>query len=266
VTGVLPVALEDATKIAQALLLAGKEYVCVMRIHSKVSEEKVRRIMSEFIGEIYQRPPLVSSVRRNLRKRTIYYIDNIEFQNEHILFRVGCQSGTYIRKLCFDMGEALGCGVHMAELRRTRAGPFTEDNRLVTLYDLNDAYLSWREDGDESRLREVVQPMENALSYIPKIYIRDSAVDAICHGADLALPGVLRFESRIEPRDLVGIFSEKGEIVAIGEAKMSWRKMVSLDRGLAVEISRVIMPCGTYPPMWRRRSGSSHMQGTEIKG
>lgn len=257
-TGVLPVALENATKIVRVLLLAGKEYVCVMRIHSKASEKKVRKIMGEFIGETYQRPPLVSSVRRRVRKRTIYYMNDIEFKNAYVLFRVGCQSGTYIRKLCFDIGEALGCGAHMAELRRTRVGPFTEDKCLVTLYDLSDAYFSWKEDGDESYLREVVQPMENALSHTPKIYIRDSAVDAICHGAALALPGVLRLESGIRPMDLVGIFSEKGEIVAIGKALMSSGEMVSLDHGLAVKTSRVIMPSGTYAPMWRRGSRSFH--------
>ena len=255
-TGVLPVALEDATKISQPLLLAGKEYVCVMRIHSRTPEEKVRKVISEFTGEIYQRPPLVSSVRRSVRKRTIYYINDIEFKNDYVLFRVGCQSGTYIRKLVFDIGEALGCGAHMAELRRTRAGPFTEDKSLVTLYDLSDAYLSWKEDGDESYLRKVVQPMENALSHIPKIYIRDSAIDAICHGADLALPGVLRLDSGIVPKDLVGIFSEKGEAVAIGKAFMSSEEMAGLDHGLAADTSRVIMQSGTYPPMWRRGSRS----------
>lgn len=251
-------ALENATKIVQVLLLAGKEYICVMRIHSKASEEKVRKIMSEFVGEIYQRPPLVSSVRRRLRKRTIYYVNDIEFKNEHVMFRVGCQSGTYIRKLVFDIGEALGCGAHMVELRRTRVGPFTEDRHLATLYDLSDAYVSWKEDGDESYLRELIQPMEKALSHIPKIYIRDSAVDAICHGADLALPGILRLESGIVPMDLVGIFSEKGEIVAIGKALTSSEEMVSLDHGLAVKTSRVIMTSGTYAPMWRRGSRSFH--------
>jgi len=256
VTGVLPVALENATKTVRVLLLAGKEYICVMRIHSEVSEEKVRKIMKEFIGEIYQRPPLVSSVRRRVRKRTIYYMNDIEFKNEYVLFRVGCQSGTYIRKLVFDIGEALGCGAHMAELRRTRVGPFTEDKCLVTLYDLSDAYSSWKEDGDESHLRKVVQPMENALTLIPQIYIRDSAVDAICHGADLALPGILRLESGIKPMDLVGIFSEKGEVVAIGKALMSSGEMVGLDHGLAVNTSRVIMPPGTYAPMWHRGSRS----------
>jgi len=144
----------------------------------------------------------------------------------------------------------------MAELRRTRAGPFTEDKCLVTLYDLSDAYLSWKEDGDESYLRKVVQPMENALSHIPKIYIRDSAIDAICHGADLALPGVLRLDSGIVPKDLVGIFSEKGEAVAIGKAFMSSEEMAGLDHGLAADTSRVIMQSGTYPPMWRRGSRS----------
>ena len=260
-TGVLPVALENATKILQVLLPAGKEYACVMRVHSSVPEDEVREVMGEFVGEIYQRPPLRSSVRRVVRKRVIYYIRDVEFDDGYVLFRVGCQSGTYIRKLVFDIGEALGCGAHMAELRRTRAGPFTEDERLVTLYDLEDAYLSWKEEGDESYLREVVQPMESALLLLPKVYIRDSAVDAVCHGADLAIPGILRLESGIRPMDLVGILSGKGEAVALGKALMSSDDMASLDHGLAVKTSRVIMPPGTYARMWRGEAARPHGEG-----
>jgi len=253
VTGVLPVALESATKVIQTLLPAGKEYVCVIRLHGDVPEEKFRKAVNEFVGRIYQRPPLRSSVKRRLRVREIYYIELQEIEGRNGLLRVGCEAGTYIRKLCHDIGEVLGCGAHMKELRRTRTGPFKE-NTLANLYDVVDAYHFWKEDGDESFLRNVIQPMENALEHIPKIFIRDSAVDSLCHGASLTVPGIVKLESGIEAGSLVSIFTLKGEAVALGKAKMSSEEMYSSNHGIAVELNRVLMEPGTYPPLWKKHN------------
>lgn len=256
VTGVLPITLVEATKVSQILLLSGKEYVCVMRLHAPADEERVVEVLEEFVGEIYQRPPLRSSVRRRVRRRRMYYITDLEFDGDYVLFRVGCQAGTYVRKLCFDVGEALGCGAHMEELRRTRAGPFTEDEGLASLYDLSDGYAIWREEGDESLLRRFVHPVERALELVPKIFVRDSAVDALCHGADLAVPGVVRLEGDVLPRRRVGIFTLKGELVALARALMSAEEIVEGEHGIAADTERVIMPVGVYPRRWRgRKSG-----------
>jgi len=254
VTGVLPIALEEATKAVGILLLSGKEYVCVMRLHDKVSEGRVRGILSEFVGEILQRPPLRSSVQRTIRPRRIYYIRDLEFLPDRVLFRVGCQAGTYIRKLCFDVGEALGVGAHMEELRRTRTGPFTEDEELVTLYDLRDAYAALEEEGKEEPLRKLVQPVESTFGSVPKVYLRDSAVDAVCHGAKLAVPGISKVDSGISPRDWVGFFTLKGELVGIGRAVLSTEQVMESEHGIAFETHRVIMPAGTYPRLWQSRS------------
>src|SRR5438128_10642458 len=130
VTGVLPLALEDATKTIQAFLLTGKEYVCLMALHADVEEKKIQAVLEEFVGDILQRPPVRAAVRRDVRKRRIYYIRDVELDGREVLFRVGCQAGTYIRKLVYDIGEVLGVGAHMRELRRTRAGRFTEEESL----------------------------------------------------------------------------------------------------------------------------------------
>lgn len=185
-TGVLPVTLGEATKVVQALLHSGKEYVCVMKLHADSDEGRVRDVMKEFEDVIYQRPPLRASVKRQLRTRRIYYLDFLEKDGRNVLFKVGCEGGTYIRKLCFDIGEVLGCGAHMQELRRTRAGPFVEGPEdFVTLHEVTCWFMDWQEQKDESILKRFVQPMEHALALVPKISIRDSAVDAICHGAFL---------------------------------------------------------------------------------
>ena len=167
----------------------------------------MKKVLEEFQGPVYQRPPVRSSVKRRLRTRTIYYIDYIEMDARNVLFKVGCEAGTYIRKLCYDVGEVLGCGAHMQELRRTRVGPFVEDEKLVTLHDISYLFSQWQETKDEILLRKFVQPMEKALDLMPKIYVRDSAVDAICHGAHLAAPGVLSLESGIRIDDTVAVFS-----------------------------------------------------------
>jgi H/ACA ribonucleoprotein complex subunit 4 len=249
VTGVLPIALEEATKVVQALLSAGKEYVCVMRTHSEVEESRVIEILKLFEGRIYQRPPVRASVKRRLRTRTIYKIEYLEGDGRNWLFKVACESGTYIRKLCYDVGEILGCGAHMYELRRTRSGPFTERG-IVTLYDLADALTLFREEGEEERLKVLIHPMEEALRLLPKIWIRDSAVEALCSGAYLAVPGILRLESRIRKGSMVAVLTQKEEAVAIMRAEMETEEMLEAERGIAATPMRVLMPRGTYPRMW----------------
>jgi len=248
VTGVLPVTLQDSTKIVQALLDSGKEYICIMRTHEDVSEETIRKALKMFTGEIYQRPPLRSSVSRRLRTRYLYDIAYNEGDGRNWLFKVACQSGTYIRKLCFDVGEVIGCGAHMQELRRTRSGPFTEQE-MYTLYDLSEA-VDLREEGDNSKLREIIRPFEDAAQLLPKIWIRDSAVEAICNGAQLAIPGILRYESGIQVNDLILVMTQKEEAVALMRADMSSGKIQAEDHGIAATIERVMMPSGIYPKLW----------------
>ena len=250
-TGVLPITLEESRKIVQALLYSGKEYVCVMKLHGEATEKQVINVLKEFEDTIYQRPPVRASVKRQLRKRTIYYIDFLEMDGRNVLFKVGCEGGTYIRKLCFDVGEVLGCGAHMQELRRTRAGPFVENRGNATLHDVAYSFMEWQEQKDEKILREFIQPMENALALIPKIYIRDSAVDAICHGASLTAPGVLSLETGINEGSVVAVFSLKGEAVALVKAAVSTDDASKMEHGIVAKTERVLMSRGTYPKAWR---------------
>lgn len=251
VSGVLPVAIEDATKIVQTLLPAGKEYVCVMHLHGAVPEDVIQRVLHEFQGDIYQRPPLRAAVRRRLRIRRVYYIELLEKEGRDLLLRVGCEAGTYIRKLVSDMGDAMGPGAHMSELRRTRTGPFREDG-AVTLHDLVDAFAFWKEDGDERQLRTAVLPVEAAVQHLPKIVIRDGAVDAVCRGASLAAPGVLTIDDPIKKGETVAVMTLKGELVCIAETTTDSREIYELEHGIVAKPVRVIMRPGTYPKMWKK--------------
>ncbi|MBT5022381.1 RNA-guided pseudouridylation complex pseudouridine synthase subunit Cbf5 [Candidatus Woesearchaeota archaeon] len=252
VTGVLPVALEKSTKIVLALLNAGKEYVCLMHIHKDVEPKKIKEIMfKKFIGKIKQLPPIKSAVKRQWRYRKIYYIDILEINGKDVLFTVGCQAGTYIRKLCSDIGKELGTGAHMAELRRSKAGPFNETN-VTNLIDIHDANSFYKEDGNDKWLRQIILPLESGTDHLPKVWIFDTTVDTLCHGADLHVPGISKIESDIQEGEVVAVMTLKNELVLIGEARMISAQMKKKNKGLAVKTTRVFMERGTYPRMKKK--------------
>ncbi len=254
VTGVLPIGVNGGTKVLYALLHAGKEYVGVMQLHGDAPLERVREMAREFVGKIYQRPPVKSSVKRRLRTRHIYWLEIPEMEGRYVLFRTGVEAGTYARKLCHDMGLVLGTGAHMVELRRTRVGPLKEEDAVI-LQDLVDAYHFWKEDGNEKLLKRYLLPVERAVEHLPKIIVRDSAVAAITYGANLKVPGVLAIEEGIRRGDLVALMTKKGELVALAHALMSTEEVLEAERGEVADTFRVIMEKDVYPRMWKKTRG-----------
>ncbi|MDP3733839.1 MAG: RNA-guided pseudouridylation complex pseudouridine synthase subunit Cbf5 [Nanoarchaeota archaeon] len=240
VTGVQPIALEKATRITQFLLTAPKEYVSIMHFHKPVEEKIIRETIHKFIGKIRQLPPVKSAVKRTERTREIYEFEVIEIKEQDVLFRVKCQAGTYIRKLCHDLGVALNVGAHMVELRRTQAGPFTEKNNLVTLNDLQDAYYFYKEENNPKFLAYCLQPIENAVAHLSKCWILDTTIKSISHGRDLAVPGFSSLEN-FRKGETVAVLTMKGELVAVGEALMSAVEINTKDKGLAITIKKVFM-------------------------
>jgi len=249
VSGVLVIALGEATKTVKSRLEAGKEYICVMRMVKAMPEATVRDICRKFTGQIYQTPPLESAVKRRLRKRFIYTLEVMEIKGKDVLMRIECEAGTYIRTLCEDIGTVLGCGARMASLRRTRSGNFTE-KEAITLHDLKDAFVFWKE-GDGSHLRKILKPLEELLGHMPKITVKDSAVDAICHGASLAIPGIVELEKEISKGDRVVLTTRKGEAISIARALLGADQLAGKNEGVAASPVRVIMEPGTYPRMWK---------------
>jgi len=250
VSGVLPLGLGEGTKALGVLLLGPKEYHALGRLHSLPSKEKLEQILELFRGEIFQKPPQRSAVLRQTRTRTVYELELLEQKERLILLRVLCEAGTYIRKLYYDMGEILGPGGSMIELRRSRVHQFSEDN-LVTMHQLADAYATWKENGDDSKLSKMILPIEYALSEIKSVVIRDSAIDSLCHGAQLAIPGVLEISPGLNQGDLVAIYSQKGEVVALAESLLSETEIKDSTKGYAFQTKRIIMKPKTYPKSWR---------------
>lgn len=250
VTGILPLGIGHATRSLSVLSQAGKEYVGVMKLHKTVSQKKVKKIFKEFTGTITQLPPVRSAVKRVKRKREVYYLELLEQNDTDVLFRVGCEAGTYVRTLCVDIGKKLGIGSHLAELRRTKVGRFTEED-LVSLHDVKDAFVFYNE-GNPEELKKVLQPVERVFDFLPKIVLRDSSIDAICHGATLAVPGVVEVDTDISKNDVVALFSLKQEIIAIGKALMSTEEIIDRDTGVCVNPEKVFMKKKTYPSIWKK--------------
>ncbi|ABN70146.1 tRNA pseudouridine synthase B [Staphylothermus marinus F1] len=252
-TGVLPVALANATKVIGNVIHTIKEYVMVIQLHTPVDNERLREVLRYFTGVIYQRPPLRSSVKRVIRTRRIHYIDLLEHSDRYVLVRVGCEAGTYMRKLAHDIGLLLGVGAHMRELRRTRTGPYKEDETLVRMQEVSEALYLWRNKGDERYLRKIILPVETAIAHLPKIIIRDTAVDAVAHGAHLAVPGIVRLTKDVALNKTVAILTLKGELVALGTALKSAVEIANMKKGIVVRTKRVYMKPGIYPAVWKKR-------------
>lgn len=253
VTGVLPLGLGEATKALGVLLLGPKEYHALGRLHSLPTKEKLDDVLNQFTGEIFQKPPQRSAVLRRTRTRKIFEIELLEQKERLILLRVLCEAGTYIRKLFYDIGEILGPGATMVELRRSIVMQFSELDHLVTMHELADAFATWDEKKDDSKLLKLIQPIEHVFSEIKSVVIRDSAIDAMCHGAQLAIPGILEISQNLKKGDLVAIYSQKGEIVALAEALMSEPEIQDSVKGYAFQTKRIIMEISTYPKSWRSK-------------
>jgi len=252
VTGLLPCALGNATRVLSALLSAGKEYVGVMYLHTLEKQQRIEKIFKLFTGKIYQRPPLKSSVVRKLRIREIYYNEVIEVDKNHILFRIGCEAGTYVRKFCFDLGEALCSGAHMLELRRTRVGNFKESDNLISLQNLKDAYTIYQLEGNDYYLKKLIYPMEKMVSHLPKIYVRDTAIDALCHGADLASAGICYIDARIKKNMLVAFMTLKKELIGFGTALKDALQIYKAKSGILAKTNKIFMERGIYP-RWNKK-------------
>jgi len=250
VSGVLPVALEESTKALQAISQSVKEYVAVMKLHEDVPEDKLVEVLKLFEGEIYQKPPLRCAVKRQLRTKRVYKLELLEKNGKYCIIRMVVEAGTYARKLIHDIGEVLGCGANMRELRRTRAGLWTEDE-AVTLNQIREAYFIWRETGYEDLLRRYIRPVEDMVKHLPKIWVRDSAVDALCHGAALAAPGVVKLTSDVEKGKMIALMTLKDELIALGVATMSAKDILGASRGIVAKVTRVVMKRGTYPKLWK---------------
>jgi tRNA pseudouridine55 synthase len=233
VTGCLPLLLGNATRLAQALV-GDKEYVAVLELHRRAPGD-LDAVATEFEGPILQKPPKKSAVDRSLRVREIYDLEILEVEDRRVLVRIACESGTYVRKLCHDLGLALGVGAHMGHLRRTASDPF-DDRDLSTLRDLADG-LAFAEGGNETPLRDVVVPAERAIDHLPSVTIASSAAREVANGAPVYAPGVIDADPDATGADLVACHTREGTAVCLGKVVGD----PDAESGTVVELERVLL-------------------------
>ncbi|MDY6761532.1 MAG: RNA-guided pseudouridylation complex pseudouridine synthase subunit Cbf5 [Candidatus Nanohaloarchaea archaeon] len=247
VTGVLPVGLDQGTKVMDPLSQAGKEYVCMMELGEEREQQRVKEVAEGFVGTVTQLPPEKSAVKREERDRQVYDLEVLEVDDAEVLFRIECEKGFYVRTFCEQFGEALETAGEMVELRRTQVGTFGE-GEAVTLQRLTDQYAFWQ-DGEDNELDDIVLPVEAGVRHLKKVIVKDSAVAAVAHGADLGTGGIAKLQEGIGEGELVAVLTLKGELVATASAALTSEEMVDGD-GTAVLLDRVYMDKDTYPREW----------------
>jgi tRNA pseudouridine55 synthase len=244
VTGVLPICVGRATKVAQFLTDAGKAYegevtlgiststedasgevIMNKPIERVISRKEILTVLQSLTGTITQTPPMFSAIKVNGKRlyeyarkgieverpsRTIHIYslelldDRNEFNGETISFRfrVSCSKGTYIRTLAVMIGEKLGYPAHMSDLCRVEAGTFTLNN-CVTLDQIEEKM-------SEGTVRDILYPLETALTHLPKYTINDKIAEKVIHGAVLPIPDELE-----EEKDFIVMESTGKQALAI---------------------------------------------------
>ncbi len=253
VSGLLWIGVGPALKLLPLVLEFPKRYIASAVLHGEVADRDLARVIAEFTGPIYQTPPVRSAVKRERRVRTVHRFRLLERDGSHLLWDVVADSGTYIRTLAVDVGEALGVGAHMEELRRVSTGPFDEHG-AVPLTALADA-VATRAAGDPGPLLALVHPIAEVWREFPSIVVKDGAASALAHGAGLASGGILSIPRPFAEGAHVALVSRTGELVATGRARHDSRAATSVPHGWVVDATRVFVDPERFPPLWKRPRG-----------
>jgi tRNA pseudouridine55 synthase len=247
-TGVLPLCVGRATRIAQYLTQADKEYVMTLclgvttdtldatgKVTARVEEVRVGReelvaVLARFVGEIRQVPPLFSAkkvrgerlyrlarrgeqVEREPVTVRVHALELLEFALPYATLRMSCSKGTYARSLCDDIGRALHCGGHLHALTRTRSGRFTMDG-ILTLEGLEQRVR-------EGRLHEVLIPIADALAHLPAARVAPEAGRLLLHGNDLTAATVVQFPPGVSRGALVRVLGYRKQLLSLAEATVT---------------------------------------------
>lgn len=259
VSGLLWVGVGPALKLLPLVLEFPKRYLAAVNLHATVPRRELDRVVAEFEGPLYQTPPVRSAVRRERRVRTVHRLHLLEADGPRVLLDVVADSGTYIRTLAVDLGDALGGGGHLEELRRVATGPFDESS-AVTLSNLADA-MAERAAGDARPLLALLHPLEEVWREFPSIVLKDGAASAVAHGAGLARGGILALPKPFSRGARVVLVTRGGELVATGVAHHDSKEIGSVRQGWVVEETRVFVDPLRFPPRWKK-AGVSAGAGT----
>ena len=267
-TGVLPLCIGRATRIAQFLTQADKEYLITMRLgittdtldadgkvlsetdRVDVDPDRLREVLESFVGEIQQVPPLFSAKKHHgerlyrLARRgetverqpvavRIHDLTLLGCDVPFVRFKVSCSKGTYARTLCDDIGRVLGCGAHLYALTRVRSGRFLLDDAL-TLEQLERAVM-------EGRIGDVMIPVGEALGHLPVVRIHPESSRGVVQGGGMAAGALLSFPPDVEKGDLVRVLGYRRQLLSLAEATVAGREFPAVDpRKIVLKPVRVL--------------------------
>jgi H/ACA ribonucleoprotein complex subunit 4 len=255
VSGLLWVGVGPALKLIPLVLEFPKRYVGVIAFHGRVAEADLDRAIREFTGPVFQTPPVRSAVKRERRIRTIHRLVHLESDGPKVLIDVVGDSGTYVRTLAVDLGEALGVGGHLEELRRVGTGPFAESSG-VSMTDLSDAVVAARA-GETRALLPMLHPMVEVWGEFPILRLKPAAASAIVHGAELASGGILTTSRRYAKGAHVVLTAADGDLLAFGRALVGSDEAAQQPHGWVVDAERVFADPSRYPPRWGRPASTA---------
>ena len=253
--GILPICLNQSTRIIQFLGPLSKHYQCTMTLGSatdtqdstgkalftgdpsKFTESQVQNLLKSFIGEQKQIPPMYSAkknkgiplyklarnginIRRDPVKIVVYSIDFIKKEGNRVLFEVRCSSGTYIRTLSHDVGKKLGCYAHMVRLTRTKVGLFGL-GRTLTLEELKTAH-------EEGSLSKKLLHLEEVLNFLPTIRVKEEYLKSVSHGVALSKCFLEALPERFEPGHYFRVLGNNDKILAVVEPVVDQDKLPEL--------------------------------------
>ena len=250
-SGLLPLLSGKAMRLTGKILTHDKSYLALLRFGREVEREELEENMAMLTGKVYNVPPEISAVRDQVRTRKISKFEILDFDGSSVLTHIECEAGTYVRTMARDIGLLLDTPVELKELRRPTSGEF-KLSQAITMQQLADAYWLYKEKGDETAIMRVLHPIEDMLSDLPKIVVKDGAAAALSHGAPLLRPGVVSIDDDLKVGTEVLIVTIKGEAVAIAKMSQTSKVIPEMTQGEVAKPNCVLMKEDTYPRSWKK--------------
>ena len=267
--GILPICLNQSTRIIQFLSPLSKHYQCTMTLGtatdtqdstgktifegnpSLVTETQVRDILRSFVGEQKQLPPMFSAKKSkgiplyklarngiNIERKPVsihfYSIDFINMDENRVEFEAHCSAGTYLRTLCHDIGQRLGCGAHMSRLIRKQVGVFDQDSS-VSPEALESASVN-------GKLADVLFPVEKVLEFLPEIRINDDFIEPLAHGNALPKFSLKACPEEFKPGMIMRVCNGSSKVLAIVEPLVDHDGFARMGpKDIAFKLKRVLI-------------------------
>ncbi len=250
-SGLLPLLSGKAMRLTGKILTHDKSYIALLKFGKEIEKSDLIDKMAMLTGKVYNVPPEISAVRVQVRTRKISKFEILDISENSVLAHIECEAGTYVRTMARDLGLLLDTPVELKELRRPTSGEFSLA-QSITMQQLADAYWLWKEKGDGTAITRILHPIEDMLSDLPRVVVKDGAVAALSHGAPLMRPGVVSVAEDLGVGSEVLLVSLKGEAVAIAKMSQTSKVIPSMTQGEVAKPNCVLMKEDTYPRSWKK--------------